>query len=76
MNEYGTFSQALEWVKDGFKISRSGWNGKGQFIQLQTPDEHSKMSLPYLYLFSAQGDFVPWVPSQGDLFAEDWMGIE
>jgi hypothetical protein len=27
---------------------------------------------PYLMLRNAQGVFVPWVPSTGDLLAEDW----
>jgi hypothetical protein len=27
---------------------------------------------PYLMLHNAQGNFVPWAPSMGDLFADDW----
>jgi hypothetical protein len=27
---------------------------------------------PYLMMFTAQGDFVPWVASQTDLLADDW----
>lgn len=27
---------------------------------------------PYLMMFTAQGDFVPWVASQPDVLAEDW----
>lgn len=30
---------------------------------------------PYLMLLSAKGSFVPWVPSMGDLMAEDWRTI-
>lgn len=34
-------------------------------------------SQPYLALFNAQGKWQPgWVPSQEDLFAEDWMVLE
>ena len=29
---------------------RQGWNGKGVFIKLQVPDEHSKMTSPYIYI--------------------------
>lgn len=29
------FGKALEYVKNGFKISRSGWNGKGMFVVYQ-----------------------------------------
>lgn len=30
---------------------------------------------PYLMLRNAQGHFVPWVPSQGDLMAGDWAVV-
>lgn len=30
-----TFSKALEAVKEGRKISREGWNGKGMFVVYQ-----------------------------------------
>lgn len=28
---------------------------------------------PYLMMLTADGDFVPWVASQTDLLAEDWV---
>ena len=27
---------------------------------------------PYLMLCNAQGIFVPWAPTQGDVLADDW----
>jgi Protein of unknown function (DUF2829) len=30
---------------------------------------------PYLMMFTAQGDFVPWVASQSDLLADDWVTV-
>lgn len=30
---------------------------------------------PYLMMRNAQGVFVPWLASQGDLLAEDWSAI-
>ncbi len=68
------FSQAFHEVKEGKKISRPGWNGKGLFVQAQFPDEHSKMGNPYLYIDATAlgGKLNPWLPSQTDLFAEDW----
>lgn len=34
-------------------------------------------SQPYCALFNAQGKWQPgWVPSQGDLFADDWQIVE
>lgn len=66
------FSAALKAVKEGESISREGWNGKNQSVQLQTPDEHSKMGLPYLYITTVDGKNVPWLASQTDLLADDW----
>jgi hypothetical protein len=66
------FDAALPLLRQGWRLTRSGWNGKDMWIQLQVPDEHSKMTLPYLYMRTAQGDLVPWLASQSDLFAEDW----
>ena len=43
-----SFSAAFEAVKVGKKAARKGWNGKGIFIEAQFPDDHSKMSGPYL----------------------------
>jgi len=52
---------------------RECWNGKGQFIQLQVPDENSKMELPYIYINTVDGKKVPWIASQTDMLAEDWQ---
>ncbi|MGW6458035.1 DUF2829 domain-containing protein [Streptomyces sp. NPDC055078] len=30
---------------------------------------------PYLMMFTAQGDFVPWVISQTDALADDWERV-
>lgn len=86
------FGQALEEVKSGSKIARSGWNGANQFVIKAggyTVDEARPGSdydcdgikgqltiAPHLNLNNAQGIMQPgWVPSQGDLFAEDWIII-
>lgn len=80
------FGQALESVKKGKAIKRTGWNGKNQFVYLLKGNEISK-NLGYGYgeyefeptftstlvLKNAQNLLViGWVPSMGDLFAEDW----
>lgn len=44
------FGAALQELKRGNKVERSGWNGKGLWLELQTPDENSKMTLPYIYI--------------------------
>jgi len=75
------FGQAIERLKDGSKCRRKGWNGKGIFIELQIPDEHSKMSSPYIFIDTTglEGDnkdaprsLVPWLASQTDLLSIDW----
>ncbi|MDQ6418679.1 DUF2829 domain-containing protein [Paenibacillus sp. LHD-117] len=93
-----TFGAALVNLKEGKKLARSGWNGKGQFVvmmpSLYLPPHSSQEpgakvndrtakhigvdtsldSQPYCALFNAQGKWQPgWLPSQGDLFAEDWI---
>lgn len=66
------FGEAIAALKVGQKVSRLGWNGKGMWLNLQVPDEHSKMSLPYIYMFTADKKQVPWLASQTDVLAEDW----
>jgi hypothetical protein len=69
------FGQALTALRDGSRVTRDGWNGKGMYIELQVPDEHSKMRRPYLFMRPVDGDLVPWVASQTDLLAEDWRTV-
>jgi hypothetical protein len=67
---------ALDQMREGEQVRRKGWNGKGMWLELQVPDEHSKMTLPYVYISTAQGDLVPWSPDQTDLVATDWERAE
>lgn len=76
------FGAALELLKRGKKVSRSGWNGKGMWLEVQRPDVHSKMTLPYIYLNypdnaqNTPGARVPWLASQTDVLAEDWGAVD
>jgi hypothetical protein len=67
------FGNALDMLRHGQRVSRLGRNGRGMWLALQVPDAHSKMTQPYVYMYTAQGDLVPWLPSQADLLAEDWV---
>lgn len=67
-----SFSMALSSLKIGYRVSRKGWNGKGMWLELQRPDEGSKMTLPYIYMKTADGHLVPWLASQTDLLSDDW----
>ncbi len=66
------FGYALAALNRGERVSRSGWNGKGMWVKVQRPDAHSKMSLPYIYMKTADDKLVPWLASQTDILSEDW----
>ena len=79
------FGWALNCLKQGKAVARKGWNGKGIYIKLQTPDVNSKMTLPYVYIVTnglvtnnpnAPKGTVPWFASQTDMLAEDWEVVE
>jgi len=63
---------AVKHLRDGGRVARAGWNGKHMYLELQLPDNNSKMTLPYVYMRTVQGDLVPWLCSQTDLLATDW----
>ena len=44
------FGGALCLLKEGRKVARRGWNGRGIFVELQRPDAHSKMTHPYIFI--------------------------
>ncbi|MEA5058257.1 MAG: DUF2829 domain-containing protein [Anaerotignum propionicum] len=76
------FGQAIEELKKGKKVCRKGWNGKGICLELQVPDEHSKMTSPYIFIdttglvtdnAAAPKSRVPWLASQTDMLSDDWM---
>jgi hypothetical protein len=77
------FGWALAKLREGKRVRRAGWNGKGMWLELQVPDEHSKMSLPYIYIEYPKGhpaypdgSRVPWLASQTDMLGEDWEVVE
>jgi hypothetical protein len=76
-----TFGLALEALKIGHRVARSGWNGKGMWLEMQVPDSHSKMTLPYVFLNYPEdaektpGARVPWLASQTDMLSEDWSAL-
>lgn len=65
------FSQALEALKEGKSVARTGWNNSNIRITAQFPDEHSKMTKPYLYMTKGNDQF-PFDGSCESIFAEDW----
>ena len=69
------FGDAIRALKDGKIVTRAGWNGKNMWLKLQVPDDHSKMTLPYIYMRTADENLVPWLASQTDMLGEDWMEL-
>ncbi len=70
------FGWAIRQLKDGKRVARAGWNGKNMYLELQRPDAHSKMTLPYIFMRTVQGDLVPWLASQTDMLSEDWELVQ
>lgn len=79
------FSEAIKYLKRGLKVCRQGWNGKGMYLahvnsyQYKVDGEVHKDSLflsPWIGMKTADGKFVPWLASQTDMLAEDWMFAE
>lgn len=74
------FGSAIATLKEGDRVTRAGWNGKGMWLELCNPDpewEHPDGNkygrLPYIYMKTATGELVPWTASQTDILAEDWF---
>lgn len=66
------FEYALDRLKAGFHVAREGWKNV-DYIAVQYPDAGSMNTRPYIYGVDIQGERVPWLASQVDLFAEDWV---
>lgn len=84
------FGSAILNLKEGHKVARKGWNGKGMFLCLATSidfntdaDLSSVQNLcgdlvcQSVVMKTADNKFVVgWVPSQADMLAEDWTIVE
>lgn len=69
------FDEAVKRLKQGERLQRTGWNGKGIWLKCQFPTETSKMTLPYIFMKTANDHLVPWLASQTDILAEDWQTV-
>lgn len=87
MNSSVTFSEALDLLKQGYRLARAGWNGKGMFIFLVNGSnfkvnrepllsilgEGAEVTYrPHIDMKDAEGKIVPWLASQTDIMADDW----
>ncbi len=91
MGEFTDFGWALNQLRDGKRVGRKGWNGKGMFLFL-VPGSTFKVNRPpllgiyeegteikyhaHIDMKTADGQVVPWLASQTDMLAEDWEVVE
>lgn len=79
------FSEALQECKKGARISRSGWNGKSQYVELATRisyvnakgetvnADHAAIGNSALAFVGTSGTQIGWLASQADMLADDWQ---
>ena len=83
-----SFGAALELLKEGKKVARKGWSGKNMFIFLVNGSTFKVNRAPLLGIYkegtdityqphidmkTTDGTIVPWLASQTDMLAEDWV---
>lgn len=70
MNSFGwALTQML--TSGNPKVRRAGWPA-AQSIQVQDPDDLSKMTQQYIFQNQFGGEAVPWTPQNVDLLTSDW----
>lgn len=57
------FGQAIEALKQGKKVSRAGWNGKGMWLVLVpgTPNVNFTEGSPYMKAGLTSGEILPHI---------------
>jgi len=89
--EMFNYSVALTKLQEGQRVARQGWNGKGMFVLIIKGDSiRSAINLTYgtgnesdeglevldaIYMKTADNKLVPWLCSQTDALANDWMVV-
>ena len=71
------FGEALHLLKEGKKLAREGWNGKGMFIvfvpsKVINLNEYLVRFNQHFVIKNVDGSVSTWVPSVNDCLAEDW----
>lgn len=74
------FSVALDILKDGGSMHRSGWNDKHQRVFITGNNPHPNPievvpTVPYIVIETNDRQIVPWLASQTDLLADDWQEV-
>ena len=81
-----SFGAALEMLKLGKKVARSGWNGKGMYLILAEEGSFYRVDQetdaetgtdPFIVMYTAGGTFQPgWLASQADMLISDWCIVD
>lgn len=78
------FGQAIAALKQGARIARSGWNGKGMYLiyigaqdwgfdlDILVEAESAYKQGAFIAMKTADNKFILWLASQADMLAEDW----
>ncbi len=85
------FSEALVKIKAGARLARINWNGENMFIFL-VPGSEFEVNRPplntmyppgtkikyraHIDMHTADGTIVPWLCSQTDMLANDWVEVK
>jgi len=82
------FGEAINVMRNGGRVQRSGWNGKGQYIELaknisyvNSKGEiinvnHDAIGNQAVAFIGTSGVQLGWLASQADMLAEDWQTVE
>lgn len=83
-----SFGLAIEAAKKGKKITRAGWNGKNQYVELATRIDycniagdrvnvnHEAIGSRAFAFVGTSGVQLGWLASQADMLADDWRIVE
>lgn len=82
------FGEAIISAKEGKKIARNNWNGKGQYVELATcisytnskgeiiNCNHDSIGNQAFAFVGTAGVQMGWLASQADMLANDWHIVE
>jgi hypothetical protein len=80
------FGEAIQSLKNGSKVARSGWNGKGMYLYYVPANVYPAVTdvavknfgelvpyTAYVAIKTVAGNVSPWQPSNNDMLSEDWI---
>ena len=86
------FGDAIHHLKNGHRVTRKGWNGRGMYLYHEPGfefavkrnhplnQEHPEGTMvamnPFIVMRTADGTVVPWLASQTDVLSTDWEVVD